>query len=56
MEGLFSSGGDIGINEKPSYLCMNKMYAYLVSSLACYMEDYIYKNYNADINVGKVFY
>lgn len=55
IENVFDRGGEINPDQRPRYLCITKMYAYLLSSLACYLEDYICKKCANDReNVGKV--
>ncbi|XP_043285102.1 condensin complex subunit 1 isoform X2 [Venturia canescens] len=53
MEVSFDKSNDILTSEnRPLYLCINKMYAYLLSSLACYIEDDICKNSDSG-NIGR---
>lgn len=53
LEKIFDHGRDIAEEDRETYLCINKMLAYLFSSFVSHMEEHIVRNTNEN-NLGKV--
>lgn len=53
LEKIFDHGNDIAEEDRETYLCINKMLAYLFSWHICHINDCIMKDYNKN-NTGKV--
>lgn len=55
LEKIFDHGDDIIEEDRETYLCINKMLAYLFSWFVCHINDHITRN-SSENNTGKVYY
>lgn len=56
MEKIFDQGKEIEEKERPKFLCINKMLAYLLSQFICHINDQISKDSSNIQNPVKILF